>query len=183
MKNNNKFSWRSKGFTLIELLVVIAIIGILSGIVYANFGDARAGARDQARMVNLKEMQLAIELYKAQNGRYPEACQGVNSWSGGVSGSFVCDGNEPYITGLVPDYIPALPYDTNILGNRGYLYRVDSTRTSYKLMANRVVEKKLVTSYEDEFARCPESFGRSYCGVTPQADTYAVYGGPASAGW
>ncbi len=57
---------RSLGFTLVELMVVISVIGILSSIVYANFGSARASARDDIRKSALKEVQLAIELYKAQ---------------------------------------------------------------------------------------------------------------------
>ncbi|MCD5381402.1 MAG: type II secretion system GspH family protein, partial [Candidatus Pacebacteria bacterium] len=62
-----------KGFTLIELLVVIGIIGVLSAVLYANFGDAREDARNKAIKVEMKEGQLAIELYKAQNGSYPPA--------------------------------------------------------------------------------------------------------------
>ena len=58
--------YKIKGFTVIELLVVIAIIGILMAILLATFNDARMSARDDARQAQLKELQLALELYKAQ---------------------------------------------------------------------------------------------------------------------
>lgn len=61
-----------KGFTLIELLVVIAIIGILSTIVIASLGDARAKGRDAKRIADLKNIELSLKLYFADNSaRYP----------------------------------------------------------------------------------------------------------------
>ena len=58
---------RVRGFTLIELLVVIAIIAILAAVLLSSFDEARKSARDDARKAELKELQLALELYKAQN--------------------------------------------------------------------------------------------------------------------
>lgn len=45
---------KNKGFTLIELLVILAILGILGGVVIANFGDAkdRAGAQTEREYCN-----------------------------------------------------------------------------------------------------------------------------------
>jgi len=54
---------RNKGFTLIELLVVIAIIGILSSVVLASLNSARKKARDARRVADIKQLQLAEELY------------------------------------------------------------------------------------------------------------------------
>ena len=62
---------RTRGFTLIELLVVIAIIGMLSSVVLASLNTARAKARDARRVSDLKQMQLALELYYDSNGSYP----------------------------------------------------------------------------------------------------------------
>lgn len=62
----------SKGFTLIELLVVIAIIGILSAVVLASLNSAREKSRDAKRVADLKQIQLALELYYDDNSSvYP----------------------------------------------------------------------------------------------------------------
>lgn len=64
-----------RGFTLIELLVVIAIIGILSSIVLASLNSARKKGRDARRIADVKQIQLALELYYDANSNYPTAAQ------------------------------------------------------------------------------------------------------------
>lgn len=64
----------ARGFTLIELLVVIAIIGILSSVVVASLNSARKKARDARRVADVKQLQLALELYfdsSTGSGKYP----------------------------------------------------------------------------------------------------------------
>lgn len=170
----NKKAQKS-GFTLIELMVVITIIALLSAVLFVNFNDARMLSRDKARMTSLKELQLAIELYKAQYGNYPAAgCGGTTNFAGrgpASGGGFASC--STYITGLVPDFISALPVDPRSEDDtdKGYYYRSDGN--SFKLMSYDAVETSLVTGYGDEFARCPGSGGA--CGATVPATTYAVY--------
>jgi prepilin-type N-terminal cleavage/methylation domain-containing protein len=90
MKTNNK-----RGFTLIELLAVIAIIGILSTIVIGSLSDARSKGRDARRISDLKNIEVALKIYYADNQEYPDHSQ---FWT-------VTTGS------LVPTYLPALPRD------------------------------------------------------------------------
>ena len=55
---------RSKGFTLIELLVVVVIILILAAILFPVFTKARDNARRAACISNVKQIGVAIGLYK-----------------------------------------------------------------------------------------------------------------------
>jgi prepilin-type N-terminal cleavage/methylation domain-containing protein len=187
------------GFTLVEILVVISIISVLSGVIYANFNSARESSRDKVRQTSLKEMSLAIELYKAQFGFYPaEGCgtptllstdtpstPGVNwagdtVWTGpgGHSETWANNVSCPqYIVGLTPEFISELAEDPSqeFEDNRGFLYQVSANGDAYKLIANGAVESASVTSYDNEFARCPRDYGMPRCDSVPQAWTYAVY--------
>ncbi|HJN16950.1 MAG TPA: DUF1559 domain-containing protein [Armatimonadota bacterium] len=56
-----------RGFTLIELLVVIAIIAILAGILFPVFARAREKARQTSCSSNMRQIALAVEMYKNDN--------------------------------------------------------------------------------------------------------------------
>ncbi len=179
-----KISSSRFGFTLVELMVVVSVIGILSSIIYASFGGARAASRDDVRKSALKEVQLALERYKAQYGVYPaQGCGSYPTYAGrGPHPAWGCSADQ-YITGLMPDFISELPKDPNQEDIDGYGYLYLSTGADYKLIAHLTVEKKLVQSYSDEFARCPASIGADPCGADgPNSITYAVYS-PGAAGW
>lgn len=93
---------KNKGFTLIELLVVIAIIGILSSVVLASLNTARQKARDARRVSDIKQIQLALELYADDNsGNYPGDIYAA-------SGS------------LAPNYMAKIPTDP--LNQTNYLF-------------------------------------------------------------
>lgn len=172
------FKQPTRGFTLIEVMVAVTIISLLSAVLFANFNDARMQSRDKSRMAALKQMQLAIEVYRAQNGRYPaQGCGAAGDFAGpgpaSLSGLASC---ATYVTSLAPDFIPALASDPKFesVSDKGFYYRTNVNGTSYKLMIFDTVETLTVTAYGDEFARCPVQAG-ACSGVTPPANTYAVY--------
>lgn len=67
-----KYGKVRSGFTLVEILVVIAIIGILSSIVLASMSGARSKGRDTKRISDVKQLQLALQLYyDGNNSVYP----------------------------------------------------------------------------------------------------------------
>ena len=53
-----------RGLTLVELLVVIAIVAVVAGIVYTSTGPVRENARRAVCMSNLRQIGLAIKLYR-----------------------------------------------------------------------------------------------------------------------
>lgn len=129
---------QKRAFTLVELMVVISIIGVLSAIVYANFGTSRTGARDAERKSDLRNLQSAIEQYRLKKGTYPQAgCVAAGS----MSSEKTC---PVYIVGLVPEFIDRLPRDRNINGHEGYSYITNTAGTVYKVMALNTVEGETI---------------------------------------
>lgn len=93
------------GFTLIELLVVISIVGLLASTVLVAVNNAAMKSRDARRIADINQISKALELYYADNGRYPTGTYdsryivnpGVPPW-------------EPLMTQLVPKYMSRSAY-------------------------------------------------------------------------
>lgn len=105
-----------RGFTLIELLVVVAIIGLLSSVVISSLNVARARGRDARRQQDLKQIQIALELYRNDTGKFPledwcDSSKGTAKANcSSVNGSNWSTSSYIY-KALVPKYIPQLPVD------------------------------------------------------------------------
>lgn len=114
-----------KGFTLVELLVVIAIISLLSGIVLSSLNSARMKARDARRISEMRQIQLALEMYYHNNGNYPIVIayfvppfQDIN-WSTTLASSL-----NPFLS--------TLPKEAALAGY-GYLYSSTNAGQKYGL--------------------------------------------------
>ena len=81
----------SRGFTIAEIVVVIAVISLISSIIAVNASKSRSLARDGQRVSDLTAIQNALNLYFADNKKYPAA---IN-------------------TGLISLYISQVPKDPN----------------------------------------------------------------------
>ena len=83
--------------------MVIAVIGILAAVVLASLNNARAKARDAKRIADLKQVQLALELYRNANSDYPTGIANSEaSWVGKIKADLVDNG-----------YLAAAPLDPN----------------------------------------------------------------------
>jgi prepilin-type N-terminal cleavage/methylation domain-containing protein len=112
----------SRGFTIIELIVVVATVAVLSAIVLSNVNKFAAKARDTKRIADINQLQKVLEMYYAQNGRYPNSsscgatspnsgwCNSVESLSGG---HWIRDNGT---TNVLGSYVSAEPLDPKQAG-------------------------------------------------------------------
>ncbi|MDO8564718.1 MAG: type II secretion system protein [bacterium] len=126
----NFWSKNSRGFTLIELLVVIAIIGILSSVVLASLNSARTKARDARRVADLKQVQVALELYFDANSVYPVSIATMVGSTGGKS-------------------LPFEPKDPGA-GNPSYKYAFDTLASPTKYHIGATMEQARAATTLDE---------------------------------
>lgn len=157
---------KREGFTLIELLVVIAIIGVLASIVLASLNNARRKSRDARRITDVKQIQLALELYfDGQGSQYPLASGTCNAATNAY-GLEVLSANG---------FIPQVPRDP--LSSSGtpicYSYAAPSTgsRTTYHLGAT--IEDSATTALNGD-KDCTSS-GTANCvtGITSYTNGFA----------
>lgn len=107
------------GFTLIEILVAIAILGIMMTIGYVTYHNAQIAGRDYKRKADLKQLRVALELYRQSHGSYPPSNNPPCIWVDTNVRPPILFWNEPFcasispglwIPGLDQSYINALPH-------------------------------------------------------------------------
>ena len=86
------------GFTMIEMLVVVVILGLLATLVVPKVVGQGEEAKRTATMVQIKEIEQALDMFKLDNGFYPSTEQGLRALK-----------EKPSI-GRVPQNYPAKGY-------------------------------------------------------------------------
>ncbi len=98
-----------RGFTLIEVLVAVTIIAVLISIGVVSYSSVNRRSRDAKRKGDVEQLRSALEMYRADNGFYPNAGSGLWSDALGLS------------TTLVSTYLPTIPSDPT--STQTYRYR------------------------------------------------------------
>ena len=165
----------TRGFTLIELLVVIAIIGVLATVVLASLNSARKKSRDARRITDLKQIQLALELYYDGFGaqKYPAATVTCTAVPTAVAG-------ENYgLNALVVNggYISSIPRDPSD-STKCYRFRTPiNFLTTYHLGA--VLEDSANTAFNSD-KDCTDLADGAAPDCLPAAPATGGWDGPAT---
>ena len=70
---------KPNGFTLIELLVVLVILGLLAGLIGPKVLGYLGGSRTKTARLQIEQLSSALDLYKLDNGTYPDGNQGLTA--------------------------------------------------------------------------------------------------------
>lgn len=119
---------KEPAFTLIELLVVIVIIAILAALLLPALSRAKSQAQQTACLNNLKQINLAVQMYAAANGDFLPTVTNANALgNANAFGAFYVSLVMPYL-GLTGAPSPqnkvfACPADVFLYGfpNPGFL--------------------------------------------------------------
>ena len=114
-KNNIK-----NGFSLIELLVVMAIMAVAIGVSMFGLRNSRLQSRDNKRKIDLEQIRSALEIYRADCGKYPLTLTPGGSLAG----------SPPPASCLASNiYMTTVPIDPLTDRNFSYIGNVNGTYT------------------------------------------------------
>ena len=80
-----RFNIDNKGFTLMEMMIVVVIIGILVTAAVTGYGKYSCRSNQATAKRALGELHLAMEKFKARNGKYFSTSADINTLPGIVS--------------------------------------------------------------------------------------------------
>ncbi|MFO7959094.1 MAG: type II secretion system major pseudopilin GspG [Candidatus Brocadiia bacterium] len=118
-----------RGFTLIELLLVMVILSVLAAVVVPKFTRRSEQARTTAARTDIANLELALDAFEIDTGRFPTSQEGLKALVEEPSG--VQDWHGAYIKRGVPEdpwgnpYVYKYPGDRNEDGYDLYSYGPD----------------------------------------------------------
>lgn len=119
--NNRKIKNRT-AFTLIELMVVIFLIALIGSLVSVYFSQYRRVLRDGKRLMDVSEIQLALENYRMFEGYYPIELNPGEALVGSSSGR------------IYLDQVPENPiYRNSFCSSPDYNYTYDAEEDEYRI--------------------------------------------------
>lgn len=121
--------FEKSGFTLIELLVVIAIIGVLASIVLASLNNARRKSRDARRVTDIKQIQLALELYfdGVGAGQYPLASATCDATTDRGLEALESNGYIPQVSRDPSNAATCYAYSSGVISSNRTTYHLGAT--------------------------------------------------------
>jgi len=155
-----KSEQQNKGFTLVELLITVAIVGILSAVVLTSMSGARNKAKDGRRISDIKQIQLALELYYDVNSAYPE--------DNGTQGTLYLevDGKKPLDSYLKISYDPDGDENKYFYWSTGQDYHLGAVLQEYNTLLDEDDDSSL--GFEGNSSDCAGGAGEEKCyDVTP----------------
>jgi prepilin-type N-terminal cleavage/methylation domain-containing protein/prepilin-type processing-associated H-X9-DG protein len=166
---------RADAFTLVELLVVIAIIAILAALLMPVLSKGKVAAQNIACLNNLKQLQLCVHLYVADNDDYLVPNNSVATLSSiGTTATLVTKGVSWCLDGIDGQSAVTQLNPSNIIN--GLLFRYNTSVAIYHCPAD---QSKLITP---DGQPLPQLRWRSY-NLSQSINGYPEYVPPGAPQW
>jgi prepilin-type N-terminal cleavage/methylation domain-containing protein len=116
----------SEGFTLIELLIVLLVLGVLAATVVYAVQGVTGDSVEAACGYDYKDVESAVEAYKAELGSYPDAgvtdTQGANANAAGTMTSSLMEPSPSSVNPTPNPINPAGPWLKDVPQNGTHYY-------------------------------------------------------------
>jgi general secretion pathway protein G len=114
---------QQRGFTLLELLIVMVIIGLIVGVVGPRYFGQLSKSEIKAAKAQISSLRKALDVYRLDNGSYPDQQAGLNALMVAPQGNTKWKG--PYLEKEVP---------VDPWGN-AYIYRIPGEKREFDLIS------------------------------------------------